>query len=519
MLFIIILEDYKYLIYIIFMHLMENDMKKLFVMLLFLILPGCADDEVNNSAATPIVSENPLVLGINQVNYNKSKTFNTLIYHVQANADDNDYIIKNSYIIFANEKHVQYIKPAHHILPKTFDVGNSIKEKINDINKNLQQFTYDNNIMPINQNSSILKRTIPQIIKIGTKWENINLLNVNNNTFSTINATCIAVSKYAYFFLQDGLSNLTDEQINAVTTAFDKDYAIIHKYYGEETDTDGNGKVSFLIADFPQYLLGFFYTADKYRLKDLPDNIKSNEADVLYVNHYYFRDNNWVDNEINLKATFIHEFQHMVLFDSRSRHNLNPNLNTWLNEGLSMLSEYYGGYAAPHYRYISSYFDKKQGISLITNNSSQDYGLSCLFMRYLQIRFGDDVIKKIYLSKYTGMKAVEEAVNMNFNELFLDFTKMILVTGRNITTDTRYNIKEFNYPEDSDGYNKNGFNLASLIDEVYSYNRQDSHFITYSGYNNKQISMYGFVITKWNGNIDNITLSGSDGIAGMYAAW
>ena len=48
-------------------------MKKLFVMLLFLILPGCADDEVNNSAATPIVSENPLVLGINQVNYNKSK--------------------------------------------------------------------------------------------------------------------------------------------------------------------------------------------------------------------------------------------------------------------------------------------------------------------------------------------------------------------------------------------------------------------------------------------------------------
>ncbi len=31
--------------------------------------------------------------------------------------------------------------------------------------------------------------------------------------------------------------------------------------------------------------------------------------------------------------------------------------------------------------------------------------------------------------------------------------------------------------------------------------------------------MYGFVITKWNGNIDNITLSGSDGIAGMYAAW
>ena len=81
---------------------------------------------------------------------------------------------------------------------------------------------------------------------------------------------------------------------------------------------------------------------------------------------------------------------------------------------------------------------------------------------------------------------------MNFNELFLDFTKMILVTGRifpsskvsilqpAIFLSVKYFSREFS-GHDSDGYNKNGFNLASLIDEVYSYNRQDSHFITYSG--------------------------------------
>ena len=257
----------------------------------------------------------------------------------------------------------------------------------------------------------------------------------------------------------------------------------------------------------------------EYAPQDIPAMYKTNEADVLYVNYYYFK-NDWEKYQTDLKATFIHEFQHMVLFDSRSRLGLNPDVNVWLNEGLSMLSEYYGGYAAPHYRYIGGYFEVNQGISLITDSSSQDYGLSYLFVRYLQIRFGDSFIKKIYTSQYTDIRAVEEAVNMDFNELFLDFTKMILVTGRNVTTDTRYNIEEFNYPEGSEGYNRNGFNLASVIDEVYSLYSRNNYFITSTGYNNKSLEMYGFTITKWNGNIDNITLSSSSkGIAGMYASW
>ena len=362
---------------------------------------------------------------------------------------------------------------------------------------------------------------MPQTVEIGTKWENIYLLDPNSSTprFQTINATCIAVSDHAYFFLQDNLDNLTDEQITAITTAFDKDYEIMHQYYGEETDTDGNGKVSFLIANFSQGLFGFFTSVDKYAPQDIPAMYKTNEADVLYVNYYYFK-NDWEKYQTDLKATFIHEFQHMVLFDVRNRLNLNSNLDTWLNEGLSMLSEYYGGYAAPHYRYVGGFFALNQGISLITDGSSQDYGLSYLFVRYLQIRFGDDIIKKLYASQYSGIKAVEEAVNMDFNELFLDFTKMILLTGRNVTTDTRYNIDEFNYPEGSEGYNRNGFNLASLIDEVYSQYGENPNFITSIGYNNKSLGMYGFALTKWAGNIDNITLSSSSkGIAGMYASW
>ena len=501
-------------------------MKKLFIIPIFLILLSCADDSsnsVNNKNistsdfTTPLISENALILGVNQVNYDKNKTFNTLIYQAQEPANSS-YFIRNSYSISANMQQQETVTQ-NAVLPKKFSVEKGAKENLIDINKDMQQYALANNINPIDKNSSSLYRTIPQTVEVGTKWENVYLLDINSNKYSIINATCIAVSEKAYFFLQDGLVALTDEQITEITTSFDKDYNIVHQYYGEETDTDGNGKVSFLIANFSQGLFGFFTSVDKYAPQDIPAMYKTNEADVLYVNYYYFK-NDWEKYQTDLKATLIHEFQHMVLFDSRSRLGLNPGVNVWLNEGLSMLSEYYGGYAAPHYRYIGGYFEVNQGISLITDSSSQDYGLSYLFVRYLQIRFGDDIIKKLYTSQYTDIRAVEEAVNMDFNELFLDFTKMILVTGRNVTTDTRYNIEEFNYPEGSEGYNRNGFNLAALIDEVYSLYSRNNYFITSTGYNNKSLEMYGFTITKWNGNIDNITLSSSSkGIAGMYASW
>lgn len=498
-------------------------MKKLFIIPLFFVLFSCADNSSNNTNnkdtstsdvfTTPFVSENSLILGENKVNYDKSKTFNTLIYQAR-NPVNEDYHIKNRYSISANG---QQIKPTHPVFHKKFDVEKGSIESINELNKNLQQYAYNNNIKPIEKNSSVLKKTMPQTVEVGTKWESVYLLNIDDNTYSTISATCIAVSENAYFFMQDGLDSLTNEQITAITTAFDKDYNIIHHYYGKETDTDSNGKVSFLIANFSPDIFGFFSSADKYAPQDIPAVYKSNEADVLYINYYYFK-NEWNKYQTDLKAAFIHEFQHMVLFDTRYRLGLNSNLDAWLNEGLSMLSEYYCGYAAPHERYIGGYFAKNQGISLITDDASQDYGLSYLFVRYLQIRFGDNIIKKLYASEYSGVKAVEEAVNMDFNDLFLDFTKMILLTGRNVTTDNRYNIEEFNYPEGTEGYAENGFNLAAIIDEVYSLYSEDNNFITSIGYN-KSLELYGFAITKWYGNIDNIILSGSDGIAGMYGIW
>lgn len=515
-------------------------MKKILAAAMCSLVVGCGDFNLFNNTSnnsfnennpaqtgTPYYAENGLSEGNNTLNYDTTKSFNTLTYYAQTPAT-NEYTKSITYTVSGDS---QVAEPSAKIAlnSKTVIQEKSIKELINEQNREIQQYGYDNNIKPAQKNDLALYKTMPAVVDNGTKWENVYVLSSigtgNTISYNTINATCIGVSKYAYFFLQDGLTAISTDKLQEIMTAFDKDYEIIHQYYGTETDTDGNGKVSFLIADFTQGILGFFYTADKYKQQNLLPIYKSNEADVLYVNHKYFNNSNWASYKTDVLATFIHEFQHMVLFDSRSRNNLSPNISTWINEGLSMLSEYYGGYGSAHASYIENYLKNNQGKSLITNDSSQDYGFSYLFMRYLQIRFGDVIIKNLYNSANTGIESIEEATGVDFNTLFLDFAKMMFITGRGVSTDPRYDIADFNCVEGTECYNKNGFNLANLIDTTYSsHYAANPIFITQNGYQNKKLEMYSFVITKWSSKPNTINLTSSDttgisGVAGMYSAW
>lgn len=504
-------------------------MKKLFILyiMMFIIVAGCSNiggissdnsttgnDSTTGSNNEQIVSlENPIVYGNNTVTYDKTKQLHTLVYF--AGDKYGNYTNKESYTISSNNTATQAYNYSYN---KQAAEELSPKEQFYERIRNFQLYAENAGLKPIEKKDDVLYKTAPQVVEDGTKWNNVYVQDFDNNQFKTINATCIAVSNHAYFFLEDGLTKPSDDKIQAIKEAFDKDYEIMHQYYGEETDTDGNGKVSFMIYDFSKIYYGFFYPADKYKSTEIPAGEKSNESDILYVNYNYFTDEEWDNRSTDVKATFIHEFQHMVLFASRSRAGLSPNIAVWINEGLSMLSEYYGEYGAPHFNYIAGYFRQNQGKSLITNDVYLDYGLSYLFIRYLQIRFGDDIVKKIYASNKDGTQMIEEVTGMDFDELFLDFTKMILVTGRGITTDKRYNIDEFNGVQGSEIYNRNGFNLSELIDEVYSINLSNPLFITNTG-NTKELSLYGFQITRWSSPVDTINFTGTNGVNGFYYAW
>lgn len=511
-------------------------MKKIVLLLVLAVavLSGCLDISANNnlsnsgtnggtgnsgdggnSGETDIPAVKSFIVGSNTLDYDNTKQLHTLIYRAGdkngLHTDKAVYTVSSDNNVVAKEN-IYSKKAAAKPL--------SAKEKINEANIKFQLYAENAGLKPIEKNDNVMYKTEPQVVGVGTKWDNVYVQDIENGTFKTINATCIAVSNHAYFFLEDGLTKPTEDKIQSIKEAFDKDYEIIHQYYGEETDTDGNGKVSFMIYDFSEGIFGFFFTADKFLNSVIPaeEKVKSNESDILYINHKFFTDENWTKYSTDVKATFIHEFQHMVLFDSRSRAGLSPNIARWINEGLSMLSEYYGNYGAPHYNYIASYFNKEQGKSLIHTDADLSYGLSYLFLRYLQIRFGDDVVKKIYASNRDGTQMIEDATGMDFDELYTDFITMILVTGRGITTDKRYNIEEFNGMQGSEIYNRNGFNLSQIIDERYSYNAANPLFITNTG-NSRELPLYGFQITKWSSQPQTLNLQGDTKTKGMYNAW
>ena len=511
-------------------------MKKIVLLLVLAVavLSGCLDISANNnlsnsgtnggtgnsgdggnSGETDIPAVKSFIVGSNTLDYDNTKQLHTLIYRAGdkngLHTDKAEYTVSSDNNVVAKEN-IYSKKAAAKPL--------SAKEIINEKNIKFQLYAENAGLKPIEKNDNVMYKTAPQTVEVGTKWNNVYVQDIENGTFKTINATCIAVSNHAYFFLEDGLTKPSEDKIQSITEAFDKDYEIIHQYYGEETDTDGNGKVSFMIYDFSEGIFGFFFTADKFLNSDIPaeKKVKSNESDILYINHKFFTDENWTKYSTDVKATFIHEFQHMVLFDSRSRAGLSPYIARWINEGLSMLSEYYGNYGAPHYNYIASYFNKEQGKSLIHTEADLSYGLSYLFLRYLQIRFGDDIVKKIYASNRDGTQMIEEATGMDFDELYTDFIQMILVTGRGITADKRYNIEEFNGMQGSEIYNRNGFNLSQIIDERYSYNAANPLFITNTG-NSRELPLYGFQITKWSSQPQTLNLQGDTKTKGMYNAW
>lgn len=90
--------------------------------------------------------------------------------------------------------------------------------------------------------------------------------------------------------------------------------------------------------------------------------------------------------------------------------------------------------------------------------------------------------KKIIKSTHTGYKAVEETSDINFNDLYKNFIKMILATGRNLTDDVRYNMPEFNYKEDIQEYLLSCINLAEILDIFIDTLSFKDTFVTYSDY-------------------------------------
>jgi C1A family cysteine protease len=258
---------------------------------------------------------------------------------------------------------------------------------------------------------------------IGTTWNNVYIV----ATGYRINTTCRYVSDHAYFFVdnRDSMS----AYLAGYGTAFDAIYDVNASKLGNPNDVDNNGKVIIVLSqELSDGLLGYFYSRDKYPMTTYTD---SNEGDIFYITTTAEYQGDTV------KGTLAHELQHMIYFDEHYNRGVTSTF-TWLNEALSQAAEYYNGYVPNHNAWMNYYLNSHWAGLSLTHWTSGNYGYGAVFIRYLIDQYGDTAIKNMCATNKVGVQAVEAATGADFNNIFNNFTRALVMAGSGDCTDPLY---------------------------------------------------------------------------------
>lgn len=281
-------------------------------------------------------------------------------------------------------------------------------------------------------------KAVPTSISVGTAWDNV-IISKADKTYTTVNTTCRYISSHAYFFVDNLDIASMQTYLAGYGAAFDAIYLVNRDKFGQENDTDRNGKVIIVFTRaITDNLLGYFWAVDKFpntpaTLTD-KGNPYSNEGDIFYLTTDAYAQG---AEGSDILGTLAHEFQHMIYFDEHYDRGASGSFS-WLNEALSQAAEYYNGYQAGQMDWINSFLlDYGSELSL-THWTSNNYGYGAVFMQYLIDRFGDAAVKNMCSTNLIGIDAVEAATGMDFNALFTDFTRALVMSGTGDSTDPHY---------------------------------------------------------------------------------
>lgn len=401
------------------------------------------------------------------------------------------------------------------------------RQEVSKMQDSISSVLQEGNVNPITEDEGISKAPIPPAVGDMRGFWVIDYLNNKVGYQRYVTASIIRISPSAIFFLENNTLTPTQTQIEEMVDSFETSYPIVQEKCGLENDVDGNGKVIILLTQLGYSVGGYFYNADKFSNAQLSGySTYSNEADILYINTDYFKSGNWESKKRDLFAVMIHEFHHMALYDHRQRLGLPAHMDSWINEGLSMLTSYYANLADTSINYVNYFLKSESNTSLVSSKgSSVSYGYVYLFMRYFYARFGDEGIRRLINSPYSDVRAVEYGSQMNFNDLFRDFLYSMLVTGRNITTDPRYEIPEFNYDAQTSpaNYSKSSLNVKEILNNAISSYTNDNYnpLLTTVGYSVRNIKPYVFNLKRWKNYVQTITVNSTDNssVNTYYGNW
>ena len=261
------------------------------------------------------------------------------------------------------------------------------------------------------------------------------VINAINDKDYQIEAVLKYSGKHGEIWVHD--DEISGDQAKEMSDEFDREiYPLITENFAEESDVDQNKKVSILVYDikdgfngFGGYIGGYFYARDLY------DVTYSNRSEVFYIDTYPSMGQKGSYDVSRSFSTLAHEFQHMVNYNQNVLIEGGTDMETWLNEALSMAAEhmYLDGALSDRIQYYEASRSIEKGHSLLHweyyGDVLSNYSLSYLFGQYLRVQSGqgESIYKELLENPKSANGALRDIIqkyihhNKSLGEFLTDF--------------------------------------------------------------------------------------------------
>lgn len=180
----------------------------------------------------------------------------------------------------------------------------------------------------------------------------------------------------------DVRGTIPDDDLRRLADEFDRRiYPEVIALWGAErtTGVDGDPRIHGLFArGFGRSIIAYFASDHSYPVEAVPT---SSARDMLFFSLDYFAGQPMSQDAFSVAA---HELQHLI------RHTLQPNEETWVNEGLSLFTEHhlYNRFLGEGLSFLAAPDTQLNDWAETPSLRINDYGAAGLFMVYLYQQIG-----------------------------------------------------------------------------------------------------------------------------------
>jgi immune inhibitor A len=258
--------------------------------------------------------------------------------------------------------------------------------------------------------------TEPEIHEVGDR-KSFKALNTSANRIFQFEAELLAIGEHVYIWV-DTRGEVEPEAALALADAFDSTiYPGVRDLWGTEESPgiDGDPRVYALFT----YNLGggvaAYYSSENTFPAEVSASSNQHEMFIYELAAIGTDIDSWLSESVTA-----HEFQHMI------RDRVTPNMDSWLNEGLSVFTQAYLDY--PDGAWSAMSYQDSPDTQLnhwSEGDTSANYGGSLLFVTYFYERYGLKPLQTVTRLNISAMDAFNEVlVEMgasDVNDLFADW--------------------------------------------------------------------------------------------------